>query len=144
MTIEIVNGWRFQSADFSVQASGKDTASGIVTLVRSPDDKTRWHDMPEELKDDDYGPPLYVVGHGMTLEKAITDANLKASLAKRIPGNMEYNVCVTCKASDGRAGNLINGECMNCYDTRMRGELVVHANLNRTEVELQRTFGILV
>lgn len=147
MTIEIVKGWRFMSADFSIQASGRDTAPGNVSLVRSPEEKTRWHDMPEELKfGDDNGPPLYVVGYGMTLEQAITDANLKASLAKRIPGKevpMEFNTCETCRASDGRAGNLINGECLNCHDTRHWRKLVIHENLSRTEVELQRTFGIL-
>ena len=80
MTIE--EGWRFFSADFSVQANGKDKATGIVTLVRAPAEKTRWHKMPEEMKDD--GPPLYVIGHGMTLEDAINSANLSAAHAKPI------------------------------------------------------------
>ena len=46
----IEEGWCFQSADFSVQASGK-RASGFVTLVRDPAEKARWHTLPEELKE---------------------------------------------------------------------------------------------
>ena len=32
--MDIENGWRFHSADFSLQDSGKSAARGIVTLVR--------------------------------------------------------------------------------------------------------------
>lgn len=56
---------------------------------------------------------------------------------------MEYNVCKTCGACDGRAGFLINGECQNCYDTRRRGDVVIHANLPRTDKEIQRTVQIV-
>jgi len=56
---------------------------------------------------------------------------------------MEYNICKTCGAGDGRAGNLINDECLNCHDTRKTGDVVVHANLNRTEDELKATMAIL-
>jgi hypothetical protein len=84
VSMNIEEGWRFQSADFSVQASGKDNASGFVTLVRAPAEKTRWHKMPEEMKEDDNGPPLYVIGHGMTLEDAIVSANIAAAHAKPI------------------------------------------------------------
>lgn len=56
---------------------------------------------------------------------------------------MEYNRCMTCGAGDGRAGNLIDGECLNCHDTRKTGDVVVHANLNRTEAELKATMAIL-
>ncbi len=56
---------------------------------------------------------------------------------------MEYNVCGTCGASDGRAGLLINGECMNCHDTRKSGDISIHTNLPRTEEEILRTFKIL-
>ena len=82
--MNIEEGLVFQSADFSVQANGKDNATGIVTLVRTPAEKTRWHKMSEEMKEDDNGPPLYVIGHGMTLEDAIVNANLKAAHAKPI------------------------------------------------------------
>ena len=82
--IQIEAGWRFMSADFSVQANGKDSASGFVTLVRDPDEKSKWHNLPEKIREDDDGPPLYVVGHGHTLNEAITNANLMASHVKTI------------------------------------------------------------
>ena len=56
---------------------------------------------------------------------------------------MEYNKCKTCKAKDGRAGNLINGECFNCHETRVRGEVCIYANLQRSEEEIKRTMAIL-
>jgi hypothetical protein len=82
--MNIAEGWRLQSADFSVQAGGKDNATGIVTFVRDPAEKVRWHKMAEEEKESDDGPPLYVIGRGMTLEDAIANANLAASHAKPI------------------------------------------------------------
>lgn len=82
--MNIEEGWRFQGADFSVQASGEDNTTGFVTLVRAPTEKTLWHKMPEEVKEDDKGPPLYVIGRGMTLEDAIISANLVAAHAKPI------------------------------------------------------------
>lgn len=63
---------------------------------------------------------------------------------------MEYNVCETCGAKDGRAGNLIRtveypkaAECMNCHKTRESGTIVIHAHLHRTDEEIQKTFDIL-
>ena len=62
---------------------------------------------------------------------------------------MQFNVCGTCGACDGRAGLLINlggntvSECMNCYDTRKTGDITIHTNLRRTDEEIQRTFAIL-
>ena len=82
--LKIVAGWCFMSADFSVQASGKYIATGSVTLVREPTEKAKWHKMTEEDKEDENGPELYVVGHGMTIEDAIRDANQKAVHAKPI------------------------------------------------------------
>lgn len=62
---------------------------------------------------------------------------------------MQYNVCNTCGACDGRAGMLIDtqeghgSECMNCYDTRRTGDMVLHAHLQRTQEEVDRTFAIV-
>lgn len=56
---------------------------------------------------------------------------------------IEYNTCNTCGAGDGRAGTLINGECLNCHDTHKTGDVVVHVNLSRTKAELDKTFAIL-
>jgi hypothetical protein len=56
---------------------------------------------------------------------------------------MEYNECGTCEAGGGRAGMLINGDCLNCHNTRKSGNIVFDADLLRTEQELQRTTEIL-
>lgn len=34
---------------------------------------------------------------------------------------MQYNVCRTCGAKDGMAGNLIDGECIPCYKNKETG-----------------------
>ena len=64
---------------------------------------------------------------------------------------MQYNVCETCGAKDGRAGLLIKtkgtnlSECINCHDTRERKEVVIHIGLglSRTEEEIKKTMAIL-
>ena len=61
---------------------------------------------------------------------------------------MVFNTCQTCLASDGRAGLLfgIEGlpdECSNCYETRKKGYVIIHADLKRTDDEIQRTMDIL-
>jgi Zn-finger protein len=64
---------------------------------------------------------------------------------------MQYNVCETCGAKDGRAGNLWgkirNGvelkECENCHITRKSGEIFINANLSRTQDELKKTMDIV-
>jgi hypothetical protein len=56
---------------------------------------------------------------------------------------MQYNQCKTCGANEGRAGNLIDGECLNCHDTRANGAACLHANLRRTDEELKKTFAII-
>ena len=62
----------------------------------------------------------------------MTDANV-----------MQFNVCKTCGARDGRAGILVNDECKNCSDTRTSNEITFHADLNRTDEELLNTSNIL-
>jgi hypothetical protein len=61
---------------------------------------------------------------------------------------MDFNVCQTCGAKDGRAGNLFSSEggpseCLNCRDTRMTGAYVIHLDLKRTDEEIDRTMAIL-
>jgi hypothetical protein len=56
---------------------------------------------------------------------------------------MEHNECETCGANDGRAGLLINGECLNCHETRKTGEIKVYASLQRTDKEMAILFGIV-
>ena len=56
---------------------------------------------------------------------------------------MEYNTCKTCGANNGRAGLLINDECLNCNYTRKQGKLVLHSHLSRTQQEVNKTAKIL-
>lgn len=62
---------------------------------------------------------------------------------------MEFNICSTCGAKDGRAGFLVGKigcsrmECQNCCDTRESGNICVHLDLIRTQEELNKTFAIL-
>jgi hypothetical protein len=63
---------------------------------------------------------------------------------------MEYNVCGTCGAKDGRTGLLIAteksncvAECLNCCDTRESGVITIHSNLIRTDEEIEKTMKIL-
>jgi hypothetical protein len=56
---------------------------------------------------------------------------------------VEYNECKTCKAGNGRAGLLINDECLNCNHTRKKGVFTLHTDLSRTEKEIGFTFAII-
>jgi hypothetical protein len=63
---------------------------------------------------------------------------------------MEFNTCKVCGANNGRAGMLISNPskgwvdaCLNCHDTRSKGKIVIHAELNRTDEELKITFELL-
>ena len=56
---------------------------------------------------------------------------------------MVYNECKICGSNSGRAGLLINDACLNCHDTITSGEIVIHANLIRTQEEINKTFNIL-
>ncbi len=70
-------GWRFCAADFSVQAAGGGQP-GRVMLVREPDAKAAWHALPDEVKESEDGPALYVCGWGVTFAAAMEDATKKA------------------------------------------------------------------
>jgi hypothetical protein len=56
---------------------------------------------------------------------------------------MKYNECMTCKAKDGRAGLLINDECLNCHYTRKNREVTIDATLSRTDKEIAILFEIV-
>ena len=56
---------------------------------------------------------------------------------------MEFNSCRTCLTPGIRAGDLIGGQCLNCFDTRVTGELHIYANFGRTQNEIRRTMDIL-
>ena len=116
--MDIENGWQFYCADFSVRANGKSTASGTVTLVRDPIERARWHNLPESVDEDDDGPPLYVRGHGMTIEEASHAANLAAANAKPISMNAaadayeaEYNADQEARRACGPHGSMVCSAC---------------------------------
>ena len=79
--MNIAEGWRFYSADFSLQASGKSEV-GSVTLVRDPKNKVLWHKLIQAMDDgiiakpssEDY-PELYISAEGKTVEAAVYAAN---------------------------------------------------------------------
>lgn len=81
--LTVPTGWAFNAADFSCIANGN-PIPGNVTLVRDVEHRRYWHAMPEDLREADDGPPLYVVGRGMTLDEAMQDAIKKALEARPI------------------------------------------------------------
>jgi hypothetical protein len=83
--MEIESGWRFSTADFSINAAGDGSESGVVMLVRDASGVALWHKITDEMNADDY-PDLYVKGRGLTLEEAVTNANLRAA---RLPALAE-------------------------------------------------------
>ncbi|MBT6050754.1 MAG: hypothetical protein HOG49_28460 [Candidatus Scalindua sp.] len=61
---------------------------------------------------------------------------------------IEYNICDTCGAKDGRAGNLWGteggpSECECCSKTRKTGEVCLFSYLPRTTEEVEKIIGIL-
>lgn len=62
---------------------------------------------------------------------------------------MEFNKCDHCGAGDGRAGICFSTEgvegsyCANCKDTKRSGNVVIHANLRRTDEELANTMRLV-
>ena len=81
---EFENGWRFYTADFSLQAMGNQKSKGSVTLVRCSEQRAIWHKLPEDVIESDDCPELYVAGMGLTIEDAIADANDNARNAKEL------------------------------------------------------------
>ena len=78
--IKIQKGWKFNTADFSLLASGQDHQSGRVSLIREPSQKEIWHEQIAGIDDEDQWPELLVQGRGFTLEDAIDDANKNAKV----------------------------------------------------------------
>jgi len=78
--MRVEEGWRFTTADFSLIANGRNE-KGVVRFIRSPEQCDVWHSLPDDLKESDDCPELYVVGRGFTLEEAFVNANLAASHA---------------------------------------------------------------
>ena len=81
--MNIEKGWRFCTADFSIQAAGRGTI-GRVMLIREPSEVAKWQSLPDEVVEGDDCPPLCMHGEGETFEEAITNANLGAAHARPV------------------------------------------------------------
>lgn len=77
-------GWVFNTADFSGVAAGT-KEHGAVLLVRDRAGRDAWSRLPQEVKDSDDAPDLYISGGGKTLDEALQDAFKNALAAKPIP-----------------------------------------------------------
>lgn len=66
----IPSGWRFYSADFSVNAKDQ-RCPGHVMLIRDPDGKAAWLSLPHEERE---VIELYVQGKGLTFDAALSNA----------------------------------------------------------------------
>lgn len=69
-------GWVFNTADFSLLASGNYVVPGSVTFIREPKQRAKWSTLSEVYQT---AFPLYVYGEGFTLTEAFEDACKKAS-----------------------------------------------------------------
>ena len=83
--MEIANGWKFYSADFSINV-GDPLRDGSVSLRRDPDGLQRWLEAVDKIDDADDYPALWVVARGLTLENAIINANLLAESTPPLEG----------------------------------------------------------
>jgi hypothetical protein len=78
--MNIAIGWRFYSADFSINAvDTQGMKHGAVILIRDPIQRAAWHDLSETEQMDI---PLYVSGRGVDLHTALQDANSSAMCQK--------------------------------------------------------------
>lgn len=100
-------GWRFYTADFSLQAAGL-SETGRVLLIRSPEEKVRWHQQGEAIKDREDCPPLFIEGEGETFEDAMRDAESKTQDALPIaPVDGERQRSEHCKEECGTEGATV-------------------------------------
>jgi hypothetical protein len=72
--LKTLDGWRFYCADFSMIH-----APGYVMFMRDTEQTVLWHEIPDDVKDSDDCPPLYIKGFGDTFIEAYEDAYKKVS-----------------------------------------------------------------
>ena len=87
MSLKVVKGWVFYSADFSAVAQGT-SSMGKVTIERCNNDRQRWHRIVQNIDDEKDWPELFVTEYGTTLEKALEKANKKAKTIEPLPGGV--------------------------------------------------------
>lgn len=96
---KVPDGWRFFTADFSLQAAGK-SETGSVMLIRDHAGKARWHAFSDEVQE---LVPLYVSGNGRTVDEAISDAACVAIVADTFAANLGDRVQVQAELVKGGA-----------------------------------------
>ncbi|QRE00420.1 hypothetical protein [Burkholderia phage BCSR52] len=72
--IEITPGWRFYTADFSLNAKNPNFV-GHVSLIRDNANLQAFHKLPEEERENT---TILANGRGFTIEEAIDAANERA------------------------------------------------------------------
>ncbi len=73
-------GWRFYSADFSLNASDHSGKTpGTVRLIRDTESRKVWHKLSDAEKEEI---PLFVTGRGVDFQCALRDANSIANAVK--------------------------------------------------------------
>lgn len=77
--MEIENGWRFFTADFS-----RPNVSGTVTFMRDGVNYTKWMNQSDEVKVADDCPEMFVIGRGDSFTEAYDSANKMAKNVKAI------------------------------------------------------------
>ncbi len=110
----------------------------MVTIYKEDSSKESWACILNDLE----LPPT-------TYEICVKHVSHKAKTQRQKIKEMQYNVCETCGACDGRAGNLISqedgshpDECINCSTTRKTEEVFISC-LSRTEEEIKKTMAII-
>lgn len=76
----VPEGWVFYTADFSMQARKGPKFGGHILLTRSPEQMELWYNLPDEVRESDDCPPMFISGEGYTLEEAIMNASVKPLL----------------------------------------------------------------
>jgi hypothetical protein len=76
-SVVVPEGWKMYSADFSMQASGREI-TGSVTLIRDHDGRKEWHKLSDEDREQ---VALYAIGYGITVDEATEDAAQAAAIA---------------------------------------------------------------
>lgn len=75
--MNVAIGWRFYSADFSINARDPQAmAPGTVILIREPAQREAWNKLSDSEKTD---VELFVYGKGVDFHTALQDANSAAA-----------------------------------------------------------------
>ena len=105
----VPEGWVFHTADFSVPARKGTKFRGSILLVRSPEQMELWYNLPEEVRESDDCPPMFISGEGYTLEEAFMNASAKALLPAYQPLQPVNHQGTSETESSAVSGQMIQG-----------------------------------